>query len=111
MNLEIKIDRLEENKYNVQLIGEVDAYTVPKLREEIIPLTEQENVAVTVELSGINYMDSTGLGVFIGALKSVKKHNGSLKLVGLNERIERLFAITGLHEVIEIEAAVRGGAK
>ncbi|WP_017754816.1 STAS domain-containing protein [Calidifontibacillus oryziterrae] len=109
MNLEINIELLD-NTHLLKLSGEVDAYTAPKLREAIIPLVEKENANVIVNLSGVRYMDSTGLGVFIGALKSSYKFRSSLKLQGLTTQVERLFHITGLSEVINIEAecGVRG---
>lgn len=105
MNLKIDVE-ISGNDQVMNLTGEVDAYTAPKLREAIIPLTENENKNVIVNLSGVRYMDSTGLGVFIGALKSCRRHGSSLKLCGLTDKIERLFHITGLSEIIDIETEV-----
>ncbi|WP_102349568.1 anti-sigma factor antagonist [Bacillus sp. Marseille-P3661] len=108
MNLKIDNKKIGNDQV-LSIVGEVDAYTAPKLREVLIPLTEQEEMNVVVHLSGVRYMDSTGLGVFIGALKSCRRHGCSLKLVGLTERVERLFQITGLSEIIDIETAdIRG---
>ncbi len=84
------------------LSGEIDAYTAPKLREELMPLTELGK-SIKVDLTDVHYIDSTGLGIFIGALKATHIHKGDLVLAGMSERIRRLFTITGLNEVITIE--------
>jgi anti-sigma B factor antagonist len=102
MNLEIK---KEEYKEAIILIleGEVDVYTAPKLKEELMPLVEKENHEVRIDLSNVEYMDSTGLGVIIGALKSSKSKHGQLKLFNATARLNRLFEITGLTEVMDIK--------
>lgn len=102
MNLKINVEQ-SANKRVVSLNGEVDVYTAPMLREAIIPLTEEKDLHVIVDLSEVTYMDSTGLGIFIGALKSSLQHGSTLKLSGLTDKIERLFRITGLSEIIDIE--------
>ncbi|WP_078551283.1 STAS domain-containing protein [Bacillus alkalicellulosilyticus] len=102
MNLEINQATTDE-KVIVMLSGEVDAYTAPKLREVLIPLTEQSGNQVVINLANVSYIDSTGLGIFIGALKSSHTHQSKISLQGLTSRVERLFRITGLDEVIDIE--------
>ncbi len=109
MNLQIDVREKEKNAYHVTVSGEVDAYTAPELRETVTPLTKNEGADIVIDLSEVNYMDSTGLGVFIGVLKSVRANNGTLKLTGMSDRVTRLFEITGLNEVMEIDPAVRGG--
>ncbi|MET3730174.1 anti-sigma B factor antagonist [Fictibacillus halophilus] len=109
MNLQINQDQINET-YELKLSGEVDAYTAPKLKEVMLPLTEKEGNIVIVDLSGIDYMDSTGLGIFVGALKSSKANSSSLKLRGMTERVKRIFEITGLTEVMDIESGVKGEA-
>lgn len=108
MDLSIKVDSDNEVSY-IHLAGEVDAYTAPKLKEAVLPKTKTENHLVQVDLSEVNYMDSTGLGVFISALKSTKENSSHLKLVHLQDRVARLFRITGLDEVIDINTTVKGG--
>ncbi|WP_216831440.1 anti-sigma factor antagonist [Alkalihalobacterium elongatum] len=103
MNLEIR-QETKENFHLLHLSGEVDAFTAPKLREVLIPLTEESGMKVIVDLSDVHYIDSTGLGIFIGALKSTHNYNSHIQLQGLSSRLHRLFKITGLDEVIDIEA-------
>ncbi|TLS34912.1 STAS domain-containing protein [Pseudalkalibacillus caeni] len=108
MNLQIKQED-QDNIHELSLSGEVDAFTAPQLREKLMPLTEKEGETIVVKLANVNYMDSTGLGVFVGALKSSKQNNSTLKLTGMTSRVHRLFEITGLDEVIDIED-VKGGS-
>lgn len=106
MNLDIQTKEKEE-EIVAKVSGEVDVYTATKLKDTLTPLAEQEDKNLTVDLSGVDYIDSTGLGIFIGALKASEKSGTSLKLTGLNARVKRLFEITGLHEVIDIESTKR----
>ena len=108
--MEMKITKeIVDTNINVQLEGEIDAYTAPKLKEELYPLTENGAVHITIDLSGVGYMDSTGLGVFVGLFKNVRAKGGDLQIVGLSERLERLFDITGLADIIHITSETKGG--
>lgn len=108
MDLEMQVKE-ETNKSIVILSGEIDAYTAPKLKDTLVPLTTEPEQTVEVNLGDVSYMDSTGLGVFISALKSTKENNSHMKLVDLQKRVYRLFNITGLIEVMDVKAAIRGG--
>lgn len=110
MNIKIDIKKLDDHS-NVSVAGEIDAYTAPKLREAILPLADEENPNITINLKDVSYMDSTGLGVFVGLLKSVRKSNGQLNLVELSDRLERLFTITGLSDIIDISSKSEGGVQ
>ncbi|WP_077210596.1 anti-sigma factor antagonist [Bacillus dakarensis] len=107
MNIDIEI--VEHNSViKVSVRGEIDVYTAPKLREILFPLAEKENANIIVNLSDVIYMDSTGLGVFVGVFKSVRSNNGKFQLVGLSGRIKRLFEITGLAEIMDINSRMEG---
>jgi anti-sigma B factor antagonist len=102
MNLEIRKEEREQ-AFVLVLKGEVDVYTAPKLKEELLPLVEKESHEVIIDLSNVEYMDSTGLGVIIGALKTSKTKQGQFKLRNATARLNRLFKITGLAEVMDIK--------
>lgn len=110
MNLTIdtkKTDSLLE----ITLNGEIDAYTAPKLRDTIFPLSEKNGIKMIIDLSGVSYMDSTGLGVFVGVFKNVKANGGHFQLIGLSGRLQRLFEITGLADIIDVNRQIEGEAK
>lgn len=109
MNLEINI-LTEDKKFIINLTGEIDAYTAPQLKEKLLPLTKHPDHVVEVHLEDVKYMDSTGLGVFISGLKSTKENDSHLKLVHPQEKVARLFKITGLDEVFDINSVIRGGS-
>lgn len=79
-------------------------YTAPQLKQEILPLTEIKGIKVQIDLQNISYLDSTGLGVFINAYKSTRENGSELKLINLHSRVLRLFKVTGLHEIMDLEA-------
>jgi anti-sigma B factor antagonist len=88
----------------VTIAGEIDAFTAPKLREEIMPLADQKNQTIIISLKDVSYLDSTGLGVFVGLFKQLKKNDGEMKLVDLSDRLKRLFEITGLSNIMTISS-------
>jgi anti-sigma B factor antagonist len=110
MNILIDVKE-KDSVLAVKVNGEIDAYTAPQLREKLFPLSEKEGVKMVVDLSEVNYMDSTGLGVFVGVFKNVRAHNGEFKIVGLSDRLQRLFEITGLADIIDINSQIEGGVQ
>lgn len=107
MNLQIDVVD-HDNQFTVNVAGEIDIYTAPELKAQLLPLTKKEGKIISVDLTDVNYMDSTGIGVFISALKSTKEHGSKIQLVNLQDRILRLFKITGLTEIMDIRPAMRG---
>ena len=83
--------------------GEIDTFTAPILREELETVRIVEGRQIELDLSKVNYMDSTGLGIFVAFYKKVVREKASLKLVNLSNRLVRLFEITGLSELMSIE--------
>ncbi|WP_019244119.1 MULTISPECIES: anti-sigma factor antagonist [Bacillus] len=109
MNMVINIEQVESG-VKISISGEIDAYTAPELREKLFPLAEQASIKMTIDLTNVSYMDSTGLGVFVGAFKMVRANDGEFQIVGLSQRLKRLFDITGLTEVMQINSVeTKGG--
>jgi anti-sigma B factor antagonist len=90
----------------VTVEGEIDIYTAPRLRELLIELAAKGNYQIIVNLDKVGFLDSTGLGVLAGGLKRVRPHDGSLDLVCTQERILKIFRITGLTKVFGIYQSV-----
>lgn len=87
----------------VKVAGEIDAFTAPRLREELAVIADGKNKVITIDLKDVSYLDSTGLGVFVGLFKQLKNNGGELRLIEMSERLKRLFQITGLSHVMEIK--------
>jgi len=90
----------------VNVEGEIDIYTAPRLRELLIDLAGKNNYQLIVNLEKVGFLDSTGLGVLVGGLKRVRPHDGWLDLVCTQERILKIFKITGLTKVFGIYQTV-----
>ena len=86
--------------------GEIDVYTAPKLRDKISELVSAGNYRLMIDMEKVEFLDSTGLGVLVGGLKRVRAHDGSLDLVCTQERILKIFRITGLTKVFGIHETV-----
>jgi anti-sigma B factor antagonist len=86
--------------------GEIDVYTAPKLRDKITELVGEGHHQLVIDMENVDFLDSTGLGVLVGGLKRVRAHEGSLRLVCTQERILKIFRITGLTKVFPIHATV-----
>ena len=86
----------------IAVSGEIDVYTAPRLREMLIRLVDEEKYHLIVDMEGVEFLDSTGLGVLVGGLKRVRSHDGGIDLVCTQGRILRIFRITGLNKVFNI---------
>jgi anti-sigma B factor antagonist len=88
------------------LRGEIDVYTAPRLRQAIIDLVDGGATNIVVDMEKIDFLDSTGLGVLVGGLKRVKAKDGSLSIVTTQDKILKIFDITGLNKVFAIHDSV-----
>lgn len=86
----------------VTVSGEIDLATQGQLRAQLNELIVAGKVNLVLDLSGVSFVDSTGLGALIGARRRVHAFNGSLALVIPNESVMKVFAITGLVKVFDI---------
>jgi anti-sigma B factor antagonist len=86
----------------IEVGGEIDVYTAPKLREKLISLVEAGSYQLIVNMEGVEFLDSTGLGVLVGGLKRVRAQDGWIDLICTQSRILRIFKITGLNKVFNI---------
>src|SRR5438105_13061032 len=102
MNLRVETRSPRPGVAIIALIGEVDVYTSPRVKQEIVNLLNGDTTRIIVDLTAVEYLDSTGLGVLIGGLKRTRERDGDLKLICDNVRILRIFEITGLTKIFDI---------
>lgn len=86
--------------------GEVDVYSAPALKDRISELIESGQKTMIVDLSGVAFLDSTGLGALVEARAATTEAGGALPLVCSQERILKLFTITGLDGVFTIHPKI-----
>ncbi|HIW63758.1 MAG TPA: STAS domain-containing protein [Candidatus Stackebrandtia excrementipullorum] len=87
----------------VTVSGEIDMYTAPQLRQYLTDLLGNGVADLAIDVNGVDFCDSTGLGVFIGALRRLRETGGSLVIVCAREQMLKIFQLTGLHKVFDIE--------
>lgn len=90
------------NRTVVHLAGEIDVYTAPRLREKLDEQIHAGRTHLVVDLTDVSFLDSTGLGVLVGRLKLTRTLGGSMRIVGTDERVLKVFSITGLDKVFEL---------
>ena len=88
--------------------GEIDVYTAPKLRDKITELVADGVYTIVIDMEAVEFLDSTGLGVLVGGLKKVRAHDGSLELICTQDRLLKIFRITGLAKVFVIHESADG---
>jgi anti-sigma B factor antagonist len=86
----------------VAVSGEIDVATAPQLRECLHGVIAQGETTVVLDLLGVTFLDSTALGVLVGALKRCRELGGELHVVVADSRIVKIFEITGLTSVFTI---------
>jgi anti-sigma B factor antagonist len=94
----------------VSVAGEIDVYTAPRLRDRISELVSDGRYHLVIDMEKVDFLDSTGLGVLVGGLKKVRTHDGSMELICSQDRLLKIFRITGLAKVFTIhpdEAALQ----
>jgi len=102
VDIKVLVRQSEGDAYVVELAGEIDVYTSPKVKDAITELIDQGHYNLVINLEKVRYIDSTGLGVLIGGLKRVREHGGSVSLVCTNPQIKKIFDITGLVKIFGI---------
>jgi anti-sigma B factor antagonist len=85
-----------------RLIGEVACATAPRLREELIGLSDRGIRAVTVDPARLDFIDWTGLGVLVSAIKRFREHGGDLVLQSPKPAAKGVLEITGLTKVFAV---------
>jgi len=110
--IDIKVETRTEGDWSIiDVAGEVDVFTAPKLREQILSLVGQGANHLVVNLDGVDFMDSTGLGVLVGGLKRLRERDGKLALAGAHGTVLRVLNITGLDSVFALHETVEDATR
>lgn len=101
--MDLRLDRTDRDDVPVLAVaGEVDLSSAPRLRQELVELATSEQRRAVVDLEGVEFLDSTGLGVLVSGLKRFRTRDGDLLLVCTQSRVLKVFEITGLTKVFSI---------
>ena len=102
MNFDIKTEQLGDHAFVIALAGEVDLYTAPEFKQQLLDVIGQGAKDVVVDFSDTTFIDSTTLGVLVGGVKRLRANDGQLSLVCSDRNITKIFEITGLDRVFTI---------
>jgi anti-sigma B factor antagonist len=102
VNFDINTEQLDDSSYVISLAGEVDLYTAPEFKQQLLEVINQGAKEVIVDFSNTTFIDSTTLGVLVGGVKRLRTNDGQLALVSSDRNITKIFEITGLDRVFTI---------
>lgn len=100
--IELEIESRQEEGWTVLAAsGELDLYTAPRLRDEVLSTLEGGATQIALDLHGVGFIDSTGLGILVACLKRVREREGRLVVIAPDTSpLRRLLALTGLEEAL-----------
>jgi anti-sigma B factor antagonist len=102
IEFEIEDRRHDEKTHVIAVSGEVDLFTAPEFKQHVSAAIDGGAERVVVDLSSTVFIDSSSLGVLIGAHRRLKSRGGALAVVCDNEAIVKTFRITGLDGVFTL---------
>ncbi|MBQ9942711.1 MAG: STAS domain-containing protein [Christensenellaceae bacterium] len=98
MMLEKTMD--EAQVWQVALKGDIDLYNAPELKEALLNI---KGADIRLNCEQLEYIDSTGLGVLVSAMKAAKEEGHTITVAGLKPHIKRIFTLTNLHTIFVME--------
>ncbi|CAL9331267.1 Anti-sigma-B factor antagonist [Streptomyces sp. enrichment culture] len=98
--LELRVRSLRADRSLVSVFGDLDLHTAPRLADVLQPLLHNSGHSVLVDLSGVTFLDSTGLTCLIEAYRTARTTGAGLMLIAPSERVRRMLALTGADQVL-----------
>jgi anti-sigma B factor antagonist len=102
LNFDVQTERIDDSTYVIALTGEVDLYTAPEFKQQLLDVIAKGAKDVVVDFTNTTFIDSTTLGVLVGGVKRLRAQDGRLLLVCSDRNITKIFEITGLDRVFTI---------
>ena len=84
------------------IIGEIDLYNAPDIKDLIKKNIEQQKYNIIINLEKVSYIDSSGIGALISSLSNLKKYQGALKIINVHGSVRKVFELTKLTNFFEI---------
>lgn len=102
ININSKLDS-ENSFWDINIEGELDVSTADKLKEYLHKLADEQVLDMKIDLSNLDYIDSTGLGVMIGVLKKLRSEEKEIYIINPKSNVKKIFTITGLDKIFKVE--------
>ena len=96
----------------IKLEGELDHHSSEEIRRKIDSEYYNKNLKnLVLDLDGLKFMDSSGIGLIMGRYKNCKEQNGSISIVNINPKIGRIVEMSGLKEIVPIYTTIEEAIK
>jgi anti-sigma B factor antagonist len=99
--MEIREEKINDVEV-LKLEGRLDASSAKDIKEKVELLTEKNRVKLVLDMGGVDFIDSSGLGSLISVLRSVNKLGGDIKISALQNQVRAIFELTRLHRIFGI---------
>jgi anti-anti-sigma factor len=86
----------------IEVSGEVDLYNVSELKKALFSITDGKHLSVVVDMSNVNYMDSSGIGALVAGQKKMKAHNGKFALMNIHDDVLNILKLATLDKFFKI---------
>nr|WP_314276470.1 STAS domain-containing protein [uncultured Peptostreptococcus sp.] len=104
MSLNIKSNyENNSNEWVFSLNGELDLSTANKLKDNLYKSVEEKLSDVVIDMTNLEYIDSTGIGVLVGLMKKLRTQGKDIKISNAKDNVKRIFKITGIDQIISME--------
>jgi anti-sigma B factor antagonist len=98
--MEPTVSRLENGAAVIRLDGRLNMVGAAPLRQAVASLVEQGHSRIAVDLSGVDFMDSSGLGALIAGLKTARQAGGDLRIAAPGEQVRLVLQLTNMERVL-----------
>jgi len=91
--------------------GQVDVRSAAGMRRHLLKLLDAGHTNVVVDMTGVDFMDSSGLNVLVGAVRAVRPAGGSIRVVATSRQLRQLFEVTGVHKILDLHETVASACR
>ena len=95
-------EELENGIVKISVTGFLDAHTAPDFEELLKSKIQEGKVKIIVDMEELDYISSTGLGVFMGYIEEIREKGGDIKFINIPNKIYRIFSVLGFTSIYEI---------
>ena len=97
--------KLSDSRINktfvLNIVGDVDHHSTEEIKRYIYNNIGMMSKHLIINLSEVNFMDSSGIGMILGRYKEMVEKNGSVSIVGIKGNMERIYKLSGLYKIIK----------
>ena len=93
------------------VVGQVDVGSAASMRRHLFKLLDAGHINVVIDMTGVDFMDSSGLNVLIGAVRAVRPAGGSIRVAAPSTQLRQLFEVTGVHKILDLYESVASACR